>query len=70
MTRYSLMILLALPLFMSVACQSSSPPIDTKRHAVAAGGTPATAARNEKQVPGQAPRLPQADQAGQSPTHF
>ena len=43
MTRYSLMILLALPLFMSVACQSSSPPIDTKRHAVAAGGTPATA---------------------------
>ncbi|MEX5218796.1 MAG: hypothetical protein NW701_13285 [Nitrospira sp.] len=62
MTRYSFTILFALPLVMSVACQSSSSPVDTKRHAVAAGGTPATAAQNNKEVSGQAPSLPEADQ--------
>jgi hypothetical protein len=62
MTRYSFVILFALPFIMSVACQSSSPPVDTKRHAVAAGGTPATAAQNERHGAGQAPSLPQADQ--------
>lgn len=61
MTRYNLMTLCALPLLMSVACQSSSPPVDTKRHAVAAGGTPATAAQNEGHVSGQSPSLPQAN---------
>ena len=62
MTRYGLMSLLALPLMMTIACQSSSPPVDTKKHAVAAGGTPTTASPSDQHVGGPTPNLPKADQ--------
>ena len=62
MTRYSLMTLLALPFMMTIACQSSSPPVDTKKHAVAAGGTPASSSQSDKHLGGEAPNLPRADQ--------
>ena len=61
MTRYSLMTLFALLLLMSVACQSSSPPVDTKQHAIAAGGTPATAAQDERHGSAHTPSLPHVD---------
>jgi hypothetical protein len=62
MTRYSVMSLLVLPLMITVACQSSSPPTDTKGRAIAAGGTSATGAHGESRVAGQAPTLPKADE--------
>ena len=64
MTRSIVMILSALPFVLTVACQSPSPPVDTKRRAVAAGGTAAPAPHNQNRVASadQAPALPQADQ--------
>lgn len=64
MIRYSVIILSALPLILTVACQSSSPPVDTKRRAIAAGGTatPVPHDRNRVAAADQTPALPQADQ--------
>ena len=65
MSRYNSVILSIVSLMLAVACQSSSPPVDTKHRAIAAGGTAAPAASPEpNRMTGgdQTPTLPQADQ--------
>lgn len=64
MIRYGSIILWALPVLFAIACQSSSPPVDTKRRAIAAGGTaaPATSHGQIRAESGDhTPTLPQAD---------
>ena len=58
MTRYGPIVLSIAPLILTVACQSSPPPADTKHRAIAAGGT---AAPSPSASDGQAPALPRAN---------
>jgi hypothetical protein len=64
MTRYGSLLLWILPFVVIMACQSSSPPLDTKRRAVAAGGTaaPSPQERRDAEAAEQTPVLPQADE--------
>jgi hypothetical protein len=62
MTRYCATILSALPLILTVACQSSSPPVDTKHRAIAAGGTTAPSTSTGSQLASEdQPVLPKAN---------
>ena len=58
MTRYRVVFYWMIPLILTAACQSSSPPTDTRHRAIAAGGTAAPPASASED---QAPALPQAN---------
>jgi hypothetical protein len=58
MTRYRLVFYWMIPLILTAACQSSSPPTDTRHRAIAAGGTAAPSASASAD---QTPALPQAN---------
>jgi hypothetical protein len=62
MRRYGSIVLSIVPLVLMVACQSSSPPTDTKHRAIAAGGTAAPSSSGSQLASDdQTPILPKAN---------
>jgi hypothetical protein len=61
MSRYTWMILSIVPLILTVGCQSSSPPADTKHRAIAAGGTAAPSSSGSQFASDDQPIVPKAN---------
>ena len=61
MTRYGSIVFSIVPLVLTVACQSSSPPTDTKHRAIAAGGTAAPSSSGSQLGSDDQPVLPKAN---------